>query len=115
MIHMSESEFAAMKGKPKRSKYGAKRTVSGFDSRKEEKRYGELRLLERAGKISELHRQVRYALVVGHTLICEYVADFQYRRDGLIAVEDVKGVRTRDYIIKRKLMLALYGITIEEI
>lgn len=44
-----------------------------------------------------------------------YIADFVYYRDGEYIVEDTKGVRTKDYIIKRKLMLYVHGIKIKEV
>ena len=93
-----------------------------FDSTIEANRYRELKLLERAGKIKDLQRQVSYTLIPAQRdasgkLIersCRYVADFVYRIDGETIVEDVKGVRTPEYKIKRKLMLQLYGIRIKE-
>ena len=89
--------------KPRKpNKYHAKPThVDGirFDSRDEAARYGELKLLEQAGKISDLRVHPRYQLLdknvsdSGRTL-CKrsYVADFEYIEDGLIIVEDVKGM-----------------------
>lgn len=109
-----------------------------FDSQKEFRRWQELRLLERAGKIEGLRRQVRFELVppqyetvprysdkTGKRLkdaqkvvehgVC-YIADFVYRwvDDGATVVEDSKGVKTEAYIIKRKLMLHIHGIKIFE-
>lgn len=46
---------------------------------------------------------------------CVYIADFEYRENGRLVVEDVKGVRTEAYKIKRKLMLWRYGIKIREV
>lgn len=105
-----------------------------FDSMKEARRYAELMLLEKAGEISELRTQVRFVLIptqyeqkwdsrlnvtVKGKLIereCSYVADFVYRdKDGLTVVEDTKGYKTKDYIIKRKLLLFRYGIRIREV
>ena len=92
-----------------------------FDSRKEANRWAELKLLQRAGKISDLNRQVHYLLIPaqyenGHLLErgVSYVADFVYKEDGQLVVEDTKGMRTDAYIIKRKLMLSVYGIRIKE-
>jgi hypothetical protein len=86
-----------------------------FDSKKEAKRYGELKLMQAAGLISCLELQVSYRLFIKGELICTYRADFRYKdKDGNVIVEDVKGVRTRDYIIKRKLMRAINGIAIKE-
>lgn len=108
----------------RRPKYRAVRTeatIEGrkvkFDSRKEEKRFAELVLLERAGLISLLSRQPRFRLVVNGALVCCYVGDSQYFdiRLGMMVVEDAKGVRTRAYRIKAKLFTALTGIQITEV
>ncbi len=101
-------------------KYRAKpTTLDGlkFASKREANRYAELRLLERAGKIVALGCQPRYALVVDGVLIADYIADFSYCEDDNFVVEDVKSkpTRTRAYIIKRKLLKALYGIDVKEI
>lgn len=117
------------------SKYHSRKVVFGgekFDSIKEFRRYQELRLLEQAGRISKLKRQVPFELIpairepdtvgprggVKQGRVIEsavkYVADFVYDMDGRRVVEDTKGVRTADYIIKRKLMLWIHGIRILE-
>ena len=103
-----------------RSKYGAqKTTVDGieFDSKAEARRYGELRLLERAGKIKNLERQVRYDLEINGVKIGFYKADFRYWDQGSSqqVVEDVKGMRTPVFAIKAKLMKALHRVEIVEI
>lgn len=109
----------------KPSKYG-NRTVTRngekFDSAKEARRYGELVLLERAGQVFDLKRQVKYELIptqkIGGKVVeraCTYVADFVYKENGKTVVEDTKGFRTKDYIIKRKLMLFIHGIRIKEV
>lgn len=124
-----------------RSKYGNRKTVVDgitFDSKKEANRFRELQLLERAGKITALQRQVKYVLIPtqrefsneiykkgahqGHfkpgkvlEKECSYIADFAYIQDGAYVVEDTKGVRTEAYKIKRKLMLERYGIQIKEV
>lgn len=102
---------------PGASKYGnkkAERDGMSFDSIAEAERYDELCLLERAGDIHKLETQVSYTLTVKGVKICDYIADFRYRQGGQVVVEDVKGVRTPVYAIKRKLMLAVHGITIYE-
>lgn len=112
----------------RRSKYGAQKTEYDgivFDSKHEAMRWRELTLLQRAGEITDLQRQVKYILVPSQTdksgKIAEravsYVADFVYRdaRSGEIVVEDAKGMHTREYIIKRKLMLYVHGIKIMEV
>ena len=103
------------------AKYGnTKVNVDGvpFDSKREAARWKELRLMERAGEITALRRQVRFELIPkqdGERAV-SYVADFVYRdKDGREIVEDAKGARTREYIIKRKLMLWRHGIRIREV
>lgn len=106
-------------------KYRSKKTtIDGitFDSKKEANRYLELKLLERAGEISHLTRQVKYELIpsqrVDGKLVersCSYIADFVYLENGETVVEDTKGYKTPDYIIKRKLMLQVHGIRIREV
>lgn len=115
--------------------HSEKVTVDGetFDSRKEARRWQELRLLQKAGQISELRRQVKFVLIPtqravdtrgpkggvikGKVLEREvaYIADFVYTEDGKTVVEDTKGMKTKDYIIKRKLMRFVYGIGIREV
>lgn len=108
-----------------------------FDSKKEFRRWQELRMLERSGLIQHLRRQVKYVLIPAQyetyprfsdktgkrlkdgTRLVEkevsYIADFVYSHfGGPTTVEDTKGVRTADYIIKRKLMLWVHGIRIIE-
>lgn len=107
------------------SKYKAvKTTVNGiaFDSKREADRYIFLRLMEKAGKITDLRMQVRHTLIpaqrIGGKVVeraVEYKSDFEYDQDGKHIVEDAKGVRTKDYIIKRKLMLYMDGIQIKEV
>lgn len=109
------------------SKYNSKKTVvdgQKFDSRKEANRYQELLLLERVGAIKNLSRQVKFVLipsqrdeVTGKVVEreCSYRADFEYTEDGKTIVEDVKGFKTKEYIIKRKLLLWRYGIRIREV
>lgn len=109
------------------SKYGNRKTVidgNQYDSVKEAKRGAELRLMERAGIISDLQRQVKYTLIPaqkrgGRTVErpVTYIADFQYTENGETVVEDVKSpaTRTPQYIIKRKLMLWEFGIQVKEV
>jgi hypothetical protein len=96
-------------------KYGAQAVkVDGikFPSKREARRWSELRLLERAGRIEDLKRQVRFVLDVNAVPICHYVADFTYREAGRLVVEDTKGVQTDVFKIKAKLMLACHGIAV---
>jgi len=104
----------------KRNKFGAtKTTVDGieFDSKAEASRYSQLRFLEKAGKIKNLERQVRYDLVVNGVNCGFYKADFRYWDQGSSQhiVEDVKGVRTPVFALKAKLMKALHRVEIVEI
>lgn len=128
------------------NKFGAKKVIDpitgfAFDSKKEHRRWQELMLLERAGKISNLKRQVKYELIPTQraestevykagpqkglqkpgALIekeCAYIADFVYiDSDGQTVVEDTKSeaTKTEAYKIKRKLLLYKYGIKIREV
>jgi DNA-binding transcriptional ArsR family regulator len=88
-----------------------------FDSLDEAARYGELKIEERAGLIVDLRVHKPFRLVVNDVHVCDYESDFAYRRDEKLVVEDVKspGTITYAYRIKKKLMLALYGIQILEV
>lgn len=125
--------------KQRKSKYGSRKvTVDGdtYDSVKEYRRFKELSLLERAGAIQNLKRQVKYVLIPAQREFtseidkkgnfkkgkllereCAYIADFVYldMSTGRMTVEDTKGFKTKDYIIKRKLMLWVHGIQIKEV
>ena len=107
------------------SKYGNKQVQVGgkvFDSRKEACRYTDLRLMEKAGIITDLKTQVPFVLIpaqrdengkmIERPVI--YYADFTYWKDGKYIVEDTKGYRTDVYKIKRKLMLQVHGIRVLE-
>ena len=89
-----------------------------FDSKAEAARWQELQLLERAGEITELERQVEYELIPkqkGERAV-KYIADFRYiDHEGKTVVEDTKGVKTPVYILKRKLMLRVHGIRVREV
>ena len=91
------------------------------DSKKEEKRLNELRLLERAGEIKELQTQVKYELQPSYILNGKkirpitYIADFIYFTGGELIIEDVKGYRTEVYRLKKKMFEFRYGIEIKEI
>lgn len=109
------------------SKYGNRAiTVDGirFDSMREARRYGELKLMEKAGEIGGLALQVPFELIPG--IVDEktgrvlqkptvYFADFTYYEHGNYVVEDAKGYRTEAYKIKKKLMLWQHGIRIREV
>lgn len=99
-----------------------------FDSVREARRWQELKLMERAGEIRGLKRQVDFELIPSQRYTdwrtgkmkteraIKYVADFVYRdRDGLMVVEDTKGFRTPEYVMKRKMMFWFHGIVIREV
>lgn len=121
----------------KRAKYRNSKVTIGddtYDSMKEYRRYLDLLALEKTGEIKELQRQVKYVLIPaqrepdtigkrggihkGRLLEKEvaYFADFVYTdSNGETIVEDTKGIRTKDYIIKRKMMLYFHKIRIHEV
>lgn len=103
-----------------KSKYRAIRT-NGYASKKEAARAEELKLLERAGRITVLREQVVYVLAPSYTRegrkvpALRYFADFVYTENGAEVVEDVKGgILTDAYKIKRHLMATVHGIWIHE-
>ena len=122
----------------KGNKYGNRKIAfdgQTFDSKKEMRHYTELLLLEKAGKITDLQRQVKFQMrpaqrepdIIGPKggkkpgkLIereVAYIADFVYvdTRTGERVVVDTKGVKTKEYVIKRKMMLYFHGIRIKEV
>ena len=119
----------------KRSKYGNRKVVRDgikFDSEREAARFTELKVLRAMGKIRDLRLQANFTLVEGYTTIkgerikpMVYRADFVYERatepdcNGTVhwlrEVEDAKGAKTKDYLLKKKLMQDKYGITIREV
>ncbi|WP_103576585.1 DUF1064 domain-containing protein [Campylobacter concisus] len=99
-----------------RNKYHNRKT-KGFDSTKEWRRNQELEIMQRAGEISELNRQVPFVLMPSYTIADEttkqgfrtvreirYIADFTYIKNGKRIIEDVKGMQTEVFKIKRKLL-----------
>tara|TARA_Y100000310_G_scaffold150480_1_gene149909 strand:- start:438 stop:788 length:351 start_codon:yes stop_codon:yes gene_type:complete len=114
----------------RRHKYNAKKTaVDGiaFDSKREAKRYVELKLLEKAGEIFGLTLQPTFRFrISGNAVLirskgypsgrqASYRADFRYVRDGQDVIEDVKGVRTPLYKLKKAMVEAQYGVRVEEV
>lgn len=85
-----------------------------FDSEGERDRYIALDMLQRCGQISELRRQVAFSLHVNGMHVGKYLADFVYSQKEKRVVEDFKGLKTDLYVLKRKLMEAIYGIVIHE-
>lgn len=95
-----------------------------FDSAREARRYGELKLLEKGGYISGLRLQVPFELIPNQKNIdgkvverkVSYIADFVYLdREGRTVVEDSKGMKTEVYKLKKKLMRYVHGIEIKEV
>ena len=106
-----------MKKPRKRNKFGAIKTVVDgitFHSKKEAKRYQDLKSLARSGDIFKLELQPQFSLDVNGHHICNYRGDFKYLEDGKEVIEDSKGVKTPVYRIKKKLMKAIHGIEILE-
>ena len=106
----------------KRQKYGAKAvTIDGirFASKKEAKRYAELKLLAKAGEIYGLEVQPKVSVYAGNIKLFTYIGDFGYYfcKPGNISriIEDVKGVRTPVYKLKKKIVEAVYNIEITEV
>lgn len=106
------------------SKYHSQRirTKEGkFDSEREFCHYQKLKIMQAAGMIQNLQRQVIFTLIPsqktskGTERPVKYIADFVYESDGKRIVEDVKGYKTPEYIIKRKLMLYILGIEVQEV
>ena len=123
MKRMSAAEYINAAGgfsgmEPPQSKYRNKPTVVDgirFSSKAEAKRWDELRMLEKAGEIRDLTRQVAFPLHVEGSLIGRYVSDFRYYRDGQMVVEDVKGggaTQTPLFNWKAKHFRAQYGYDI---
>lgn len=110
--------------KPSRNKYGAKKEVVRgikFDSKKEASRWMELQLLERAGEISDLKRQVKVELIGQHRPLytrtgrnMKLTFDFSYIEDGLNIYEDAKGYPTRDYEVRVAVARAM-GLKVKEV
>jgi hypothetical protein len=103
-----------------KSKYRNHKVTVGalnFDSKAEARRYGELVVLQRAGMISELKLQEKFTLIGKQKgeRAASYIADFTYMERGELVVEDVKGMKTREYVLKRKLMLFVHNLRIREI
>ena len=106
--------------------HNRKTTVDGvvYDSAKEARRGAELRLMEKAGLISNLQAQVKFTLIPAQRQrgkvverAATYIADFVYTENGKTVVEDVKSPATRTdvYRLKKKLMLYKFGIAIKEV
>lgn len=120
---LAESSSKTLGRAKNKSKYHAEK-CNGYDSKKEYYRAQQLKLWLKAGVISDLREQVVFLLIPSQIngegieeKPVKYKADFVYidNATGQTVVEDTKGVRTPEYVIKRKLMLLMHGITIKEI
>lgn len=90
--------------------------IGKYASKRESHRASELSLMQACQAIAELEEQVKYVLIPkqdGERAVT-YTADFRYRENGKLVVEDCKGMKTQQYIIRRKLMLWVHGIRILE-
>jgi len=130
-VPMSREEAMRQRAEKKakgggRNKYGAKATtVDGieFDSKGEAQRYLQLKAMEKAGEITCLAIQVPFLLIPAQDKAGRkerevvYVADFTYWKDGVYVVEDTKSAptKTREYVIKRKLLLWVHGLAVREV
>ena len=137
MLRLTDEQFAELRRRPApqtyaealaegkahqrammRPKYRNKKERVGdkvFDSKLEARRYVALKTLEEAGAISALKCQVPFAIEINGVLVCKYIADFCYTDGtGRHVVEDVKGMPTREYKLKKKLMHAVLGIEVAE-
>lgn len=109
----SPREPATATPKKRRSKYGAESVVVDgirFDSKRESKRYLLLKDRMARGEITRFHRQVRFDLEGGVLYICDFLV---FHNDGSVVYEDSKGVRTKEFNMKRRMVRARYGVEIE--
>lgn len=130
-LRVTEEEYSRMRGfvatvrgldaanaRKGRSKYGNKKVeIHGrvFHSKAEAARYTELYTMQQCGLISDLVCQKDFLVAINGVHICKYIADFVYLDCGKLVVEDVKGVATPVYKLKKKLVEALYGVRIREV
>jgi len=102
-----------------KNKYGAIKTeIDGikFDSKKEAERYGKLKMLKLAGEIIKFELQPRFDIKINGKFCGFYKADFRITwKTGVVTIEDVKGMKTPVYSLKKKIIEAMYGINIIEV
>src|SRR4051794_16903047 len=113
---LTPAEYKALIA-PKKGRYGQNKRVKTedgiFDSKGEFKRWCHLRLLQKQGAITELERQVPFSFEHNGLHLCIYNADFTYRHNGALKVEDFKGnIITDEFRLKAKMMLAWYGLNV---
>ena len=126
MTRLSAADFRFIEAKrngkqsqrqPKRLKYGntiVREDGLVFQSKREARRWQELKLEQKSGLIKNLRRQVPFSIAVNKIHVCVYRADFVYQIRGEEVVEDSKGKKTEAYILKKKLLFACHGIVIKE-
>lgn len=125
-LSLSEARALLSGSKPKKSKYGNKPATIGaekYRSEREARRHQELLQLARAGQVAGLSREVPFVLAPAAVIdgrrkpALRYYADFVYTdtATGAEVVEDVKGMKTQVYIIKRHLMMTVHGIAVREV
>jgi imidazole glycerol phosphate synthase subunit HisF len=121
-MKIKSTNYKAFNINKNNNKYNAKKTyIDGicFASKLESHRYGELMLLQKAGQIKELRWQVPFILFennkYGHKV--EYRADFTYKQNDELVVEDVKSSATKTplYKLKKRILAEKYGIEIKEV
>ncbi|NNH67806.1 DUF1064 domain-containing protein [Rhizobium laguerreae] len=118
-INLSRQEAKALLAKPKRSKYGAQKTmVDGilFDSKREAAYYSELKIREKAGEVSGVALQRPFPIIIAGTTVGKYVSDFAFidhLQDRRLRIIDVKGFDTPLSRFKRKCVEAFYQIKVE--
>ncbi len=119
---MTADEYKARNGfsseRPKPTKYNAQPTEVGgirFASRAEATRYQQLKNLQEMGRVQNLKTQVPFICEVNRRVVCKYIADFVYVEDGMRVVEDVKGMLTPLYKLKKRLMEACHNVVIREV
>lgn len=119
---MNLSEYHLLANKPKKKPKFRNRRVEldgmMFDSMKERARWIKLTRMQQDNEINLLQRQVAFSIDINDFHICKYYADFTYRKNGELVVEDVKSIITRKeatYRLKKKLLKACLGIEIVEV
>lgn len=128
-MRLTPEEYRKSLKAPKKAKYNNEKVIVdevAFDSKKEGKRWTQLKFMLKQGLISDLRLQVKYPLLVtgyivnGKQVLVKtppmrtYIADFVYIQDGKEIVEDAKGMKTKEYKRKKELMKLVYGIDIKE-
>jgi hypothetical protein len=115
---MNSKQYRKMAGGARRPKYGNTKVFTDegkFDSKREYDRWCDLKLLRDQGAIESLERQVKFVFRLWGVRIASYTADFTYVENGTYVVEDSKGQPNDRWPMKKKLMLAFYGINVKEV